>query len=278
MSYKIVIDSCGELPDALKGDSRFEIVPLTLMVGGETIIDDETFDQKSYLKKVAESEECAKTACPSPEKYMQACETDADEVYIITLSSHLSGSYNSACLGKHLYEERGKKKKIHVIDSQSASIGQTNIALQIVEYYESGRTFEEICPLIDRFRDGITTYFVLDNLETLRKNGRLTGIKSIVASTLSIKPIMSADAGVIIQIGQCMGMKKAIQKMADMIVKNTQDTKSRRLMISHCNCRERAEFFRDQMLARGEYRDIMILDTAGVSSTYANDGGIIVNI
>jgi len=279
MSYKIVMDSCGELPQHLKKDPRFEIVPLTLMVGDETFIDDETFNQKEYLRKVAACEDCAKTACPSPEKFMQACETDADDVYIITLSSPLSGSYNSACLGKHLYEESGKKKNILVLDSRSASIGQTNMALRIAEYYEEGKTFEEICPLIERFRDECKTYFVLDNLETLRKNGRLSQIKSIVASTLSIKPYMSAnDEGEIIQLGQCMGMKKAIQKMADYIVANTPDIDSRRLMISHCNCPERAEFFKKLMLERGQYRDIMILDTAGVSSTYANDGGIIVNI
>ncbi|MBR1693245.1 MAG: DegV family protein [Lachnospiraceae bacterium] len=278
MSYKIVMDSCGELPENLKNDPRFELVPLTLMVGGETIIDDETFNQKEYLQKVAASPECAKSACPSPEKYMKACETDAEDVYIITLFSKLSGSYNSACLGKHLYEENGGKKNILVIDSKSASIGQTQIALRIVELYESGKTYEEICPLIEQFRNGNHTYFVLDNLDTLRKNGRLSQIKSIVASTLSIKPIMGADDGGIIQLGQCMGMKKAIQKMADIIVKNTPDIESKRLMISHCNCPERAETFRQLMLERGKYRDIMILDTAGVSSTYANDGGIIVNI
>lgn len=278
MSYKIVIDSCGDLPKDLRQDSRFEIVPLTLMVGGETLIDDETFDQASYLKKVAASEECAKTACPSPEMYMKSCETDADDVFIVTLSSPLSGSYNSACLGKHLYEENGGKKNIHVIDSQSASSGMMNIVLQIMEYYEQGKTFEEICPMIDRFRDDVTTYFVLDNLETLRKNGRLTGIKSIVASTLNIKPIMSADNGVIIQIGQSMGTKKALQKLADIIIKNKPDSASRRLMISHCNCLERAEAFRDLMLARGQFREVVIMGMAGVSTTYANDGGIIINI
>ena len=102
MSYKIAIDSCGELLNEWKDDERIESVPLTLMVGGESIIDDETFDQKDFLKKVAACLECPKSACPSPERYMKAYECEADHIYAVTLSSELSGSYNSAVLGKSL--------------------------------------------------------------------------------------------------------------------------------------------------------------------------------
>lgn len=278
MSYKIVLDSSGELPCNLKNDPRFENVPLTLIVGNETIIDDETFQQKEYLQKVATCSECAKSACPSPERYMDSYETEAEDVYVITLSSKLSGSYNSACLGKSLYEENKGQKNIYVIDSESASVGQSQIALRIVEFYEQGKTFEEICPLIDQFRDEMRTYFVLDNLETLRKNGRLTKTKAVVAATLSIKPVMGAEKGEIIQLGQAMGIKKALQKLADMAVKNAGTTNNKRLMISHCNCPERAEVVKKYMTERGEYRDIIVVDMAGLSSTYANDGGIIVTL
>lgn len=278
MSYKIVLDSSGELPVNLKNDSRFENVPLTLIVGDETIIDDETFNQKEYLQKVAACSECAKSACPSPERYMESYETEAEDVYVITLSSKLSGSYNSACLGKSLYEENKGAKNIHVIDSESASVGQSQIALRIVDYYEQGKTFEEICPLIDQYRDEMRTYFVLDNLETLRKNGRLTKTKAVVAATLSIKPVMGAEKGEIIQLGQAMGIKKALQKLADLAVKNAGETKEKRLMISHCNCPERAEVVKKFLTDRGEYKEIIVVEMAGLSSTYANDGGIIVTI
>ena len=114
MSYKITIDSCGELLNEWKEDERVESVPLTLMVGDESIIDDQTFDQKSFLKKVAECPECPKSACPSPECYMKAYENEAEHIYAVTLSSELSGSYNSAVLGKNLYLEEHPEKKIHV--------------------------------------------------------------------------------------------------------------------------------------------------------------------
>lgn len=278
MSYKIVLDSCGELPEELKKDERFERVPLTIQVGSENIIDDDTFNQKEFLKKVAACSECAKSACPSPEKYMESYCTNAEDVFVITLSSQLSGSYNSACLGKQLYEEKYGAKNIHVVDSKSASIGQTQIALKIVELYEEGKTFDEICTEIEVFRDTNNTYFILDNLETLRKNGRLSRVKSLVASTLSIKPIMAAEEGTIIQLAQSMGMKKALQKMADMLVKVTSEPEKKRLMISYCNCLERAETFKKLMQERAEFKEVILVDMAGISSTYANDGGIIANV
>ena len=105
MSYKIIGDSCLDLTADLKKDPHFQIIPLTLQVGNTHVIDDETFDQKSFLELVKSSSECPKTACPSPELYKEAFECDVDQIFVITLSEHLSGSYNSAVLGKRLYEE-----------------------------------------------------------------------------------------------------------------------------------------------------------------------------
>ena len=138
MSYKIVIDSCGELLDEWKQDTRFESVPLTLTVGNENIIDDSTFDQADFLKKVADCPECPKSACPSPERYRKAFDCDADHVYCVTLSAELSGSYNSAMLGRSLVEEKHPGKKIHIFNSCSASVGETLIALKIQECEEKG--------------------------------------------------------------------------------------------------------------------------------------------
>ncbi len=95
----------------------------------------------------------------------------------------------------NLYREKYGKKQIHVIDSESASCGETQIVKKLVELEEQGLSFEEIVKQIEEFRSNVHTYFVLDNLETLRKNGRLTGVKALVASTLSIKPIMAGDKG-----------------------------------------------------------------------------------
>lgn len=278
MSYQIILDSCGEIPAEYQSDPRFASVPLGLEVGDYVVQDDEHFNQAEFLRKVAEYPKCPKSCCPSPERYMNTIRQDADHVYIITLSSHLSGSHNSAVLGKNLYLEKYGEKQIHVVDSESASCGQTQIAMKLVELEEAGLPFEEIVTRIEAFRSNVHTYFVLDNLETLRKNGRLSGVKALVASTLNIKPIMAGNRGVIEQRGQSIGMKKALGKMADLIVAEAPDAANRVLMITHCNAPARAELVKKLVLAKAAFKDCVIMDTRGVSSMYANDGGVIATV
>ncbi|MGI6095556.1 MAG: DegV family protein [Lachnospiraceae bacterium] len=279
MKYKVIVDSCGELPVELKENPSFENVPLILTVDEEDIIDDETFDQAYFLKRVAESPNCPKSSCPSPERYMQAYDCEAEHIYAVTLSANLSGSYNSAVLGMHLFQEQHPEKKIHVFNSCSASVGQTLIALKIAECEEAGMSFEEVVETVEKYRDGQDTYFVLENLETLRKNGRLSNLKAFVASALKIKPVMgSTDDGHICQLDQARGMNKALVKMVDYIVEKAVDTENKVLAISHCNCLERARMVKEAILKKIKVKDVVVLDTAGVSSMYANDGGIIVVI
>ena len=276
MSYKIVVDSCCDLPEEYRKDPRFEVVPLGLEVGDYHIMDDENFNQKEFLEKVATSDQCPKSACPSPDRYMRAYTTDAEDVYVVTLSSHLSGSYNSAILGKEIYHEELGDKNIYVADSLSAACGETQIALKAMELAESGLSFEEVIPLLETYRDKMSTYFVLDNLDTLRKNGRLSGMKAFVASTLNIKPICAGNHGDIVQRGQGVGIKKALIKMTELVVRETEHPEEKRLMISHCNCFERAMVVKDMIIAKAPFQDVIVVDTAGVASMYANDGGIVV--
>lgn len=279
MSYKIIIDSCGEFLTEWKEDERFESVPLTLNVGGETVIDDETFDQSSFLKKVAACPDSPKSACPSPERYMKAYDCQADHIYAVTLSAELSGSYNSAVLGKNLILEEQPEKKVHVFNSKSASIGETLIGMKIQECEEAGCSFEETVEQVEAYIEEQNTFFVLDNLETLRKNGRLSGVKSLVASALKIKPVMGATPeGTICQLDQARGMNKALVKMVQHIVDKTKNSENKALAISHCNCAERAELLKNALQEKLSVKRIVVLDTAGVSSMYANDGGVIVAI
>ena len=279
MSYKIIIDSCGELLDEWKKDEHFESVALTLNVGRESIIDDETFDQADFLKKVAASPECPKSACPSPERYMKAFDCGADHIYAVTLSAELSGSYNSAVLGRNLLEEEKPGRKIHIFNSKSASIGQTLIGMKIQECEEAGYSFEKVIETVDEYIAGQHTFFVLDNLETLRKNGRLSKVKALVASALKIKPVMgSTDEGNICQLDQARGINKALVKMAGQIAEKTQNSEKKVLAISHCNCHERAILLKNALQEKMPLKNIVVLDTAGVSSMYANDGGVIVAV
>ena len=276
MSFKIVVDSCCDLPTEYRKDPRFQVIPLILQIDEHIIVDDETFDQADYLSKVAASENCAKTACPSPELYMEAYNCDADDVYVVTLSSKLSGSYNSALLGKNLYHEEYGEKNIYIADSLSACCGEAQIALKAMELAESGLSFNEVVEKLETFRDELLTYFVLDSLETLRKNGRLTGMKALVATTLNITPVCCGIRGEIVQKSQGIGMRKALMKMTDLVAQELKNPEEKTLMITHVNCFERASVVRDLLLKKIPFKDAIIVDAAGVATTYAGDGGIVV--
>lgn len=278
--YKIVIDSCGELTEEMKEDGHYCSVPLELEVDGYRIVDDEDFDQADFLYRVKKSKYSPKSSCPSPERYMQAYEGDAEHVYVVTLSQKLSGSYNSAMLGVRLYkEEHDDNKQIHVFDSCSASIGETLAGLHIQELEKAGEAFATVVAKAEAYIKEMNTFFVLETLETLRKAGRLSNLKALVASTLNIKPVMgSTDEGQIQQLGQARGMKKALSKMVDDMLAVTKYCEEKVLAISHCNCPERAQYVRELIEKSAKFKEILVVDTAGVSSMYANDGGVILAV
>lgn len=279
MNYKIVGDSCCDLPESLRKDKHFSLVPLTLMVDEYTIVDDETFNQKDFIKKVSESANGAKSACPSPERYMNEYMEENTDIYVITLSANLSGSYDSAYLGKRLYEEDGGKNRIHIFNSKSASSGEVKIAMKIKELVEAGRKFEEVVEEVEKFISDMRTYFVLETLEPLRKNGRLSKMQAILATTLNIKPIMSDDGdGNIQKLGQARGIDKALGKMVEHIKEATKNISEKELIIAHCNCVERAQRVKESILAVMQPKQIIIVETAGVSTLYANDGGIVIAV
>ena len=279
MSYKIVVDSCGELTEEQKASEHFASVALELDVDEYHFVDDDTFVQKDFLEKAKASPNCPKSTCPSPERYLEAYEGEQERIYAVTLSSRLSGSYNSAVLGKNLYEEEYGEKDIYVFNSKSASVGQTLIGMKIAQCEERGMTFKEVVAAVEAYIEEQHTYFVLETLETLRKNGRLTGLKAIAATVLNIKPVMGATPkGEICQLGQARGIKKALKNMVDCVIADLKDPESKVLAISHCNCPQRAQDVKKMLEERVKLKDIIILDTRGVSSMYANDGGVIIAV
>lgn len=279
MKFRVAMDSAGELQEAFKGKDEYRIVPLTLMIGDEEIIDDGTIDQKVLIKKIADSPTCAKTACPSPEAYFREYDCGAEHVYGVTISAELSGSFQSAVIARDMYLDKYPDAKIHVFNSRSTSVGETMIVHMITQMEAEGVPFEEIVETIEAWNDEKLTYFTLDNLETLRKNGRLSRLKALAATVLKIKPICIGNhEGIIEQIDQARGSNKALVKMVDHIVEGTANPEKKLLGISHCNCYERAVMVRDAILKRMHVKEVILQETGGLSTVYANDGGIIVVI
>lgn len=275
MKFKIVGDSCCDLTkEELKKD-YFVSVPLTLTVGGVDVIDDENFNQKKFLKMMEECPECPKSSCPSPEAFMEAFE-GAEDVYVVTLSSKLSGSYNSAVLAKQIYQEEHADVNIHVFDSKSAAAGEHLICGKLEECLLKGMGFDEVVSTVEEYIKGQRTIFVLENLEVMRKNGRLTKLKSVVANVLNIKPVLHEVDGEIHQIDQARGMNKALNKLLWQIEKSDYD-KNRRVEITQCDSYERCMNVRKILIEKFGFKDVVILDAGGVSTMYENSGGVVVS-
>lgn len=279
MTYRLIGDSCTDLDENLKRDDNVCIVPLTLEIGDYQVIDDNKFNQKDFIKRMAESKIGAKSACPSPEAFKEAMECDVDMVFVVTLSEHLSGSYQSAEIGKKLYEEEHDRKDILVLSSKSASAGQYRLMLELDSLCRQGLKFEEISKRIVKLRDEMRTYFVLESLDTLIKNGRLSAVKALIASALNIKPIMGATDGIIVKRDQQRGIQKALTRMVELAIDEAgENSKEKIVCITHINNEERGEavakLFRDSK----RFKDIKLVNGAGVATMYAGDGGIVLAI
>lgn len=274
MSFKIVVDSCCDLSPQMLKDPCFVKVPLTIRVGDSTFVDDNDLDQADLLWTMRQCESAPSTACPSPADYLDAYQ-GADEIYVVTLSALLSGSHNSAEQARMMLEEDEPQVNVHVFNSCSAAAGEVLVALKIRELAASGMPFKHVVREVEQFIYKMQTLFVLETLENLRKNGRLTKLQAVVTGALKIKLVMAGTSeGEICKLGQALTMKQALGKMVDKIASDPEH-KGRTLVISHCNCLERAFQVKAMLEAKCDFADIIILDAGGITSVYANDGGIV---
>lgn len=276
MGFKIVVDSCCDLTGQMMKDPHFVKVPLTIRSNGSSFIDNETFDQADLLWAMKQSDDAPATACPSPQSYLDAYQGPEDEdVYVVTLSALLSGSHNSAEQAKLLMEEDHPNKNVYVFNSCSASSGEVLVALKVRELAESGAPFKHVVREVEQFIYQMQTMFVLETLENLRKNGRLTRLQSVITGALKIKLLMAATPeGEICKLGQMLSMKQALSKMVDHMA-NDPAHAGRTLAICHCNCLDRAFQVKAMAEQRCKFAHILILEAGGITSVYANDGGIV---
>ena len=276
MSFKIIVDSCCDLTPAQLREECFVKVPLTIRVGNHTIVDDDTFDQGELLWRMKESETAPQSACPSPMQYLEAFDCGADDLYVVTLSALLSGSHNAAAQARSIWLEDHPGANVHIFNSCSASAGEVLVALRIQELAQSGMDFTTVVDQVSRYINEMQTYFVLETLDNLRKAGRLSRVQSLVTSTLRIKLLMGATPeGEICKKGQAMSVKQALNKMVALMADDLKHV-GKRLSIVHCNCLERAFYVKELAMKQCRFDEILVSDTGGISTMYANDGGVIV--
>lgn len=273
---KIVADSSCDLNQELKEKLNIELVPLKINIGEKLYIDDENINIKEFLRDMKESKTPVRTASPSPNDFMKEYEK-GDNIFVVTLSSALSSTYNNAMLAKNLILEQSKEKFIHVFDSLSASIGETLVSIKINELIEKKLENFDIVKEVEGYIDNMKTFFILESLDNLVKAGRVSKILSHIGSLLSIKPIMgSNDDGTIRLVEKTRGKKRAFNRLVEIIGEQGDKLEEKILGIAHCNAPEKAEKLKSKIEELYNFKDIIIVETAGLSSAYANDGGIII--
>lgn len=300
MGYQIIGDSCMDLTPAMRADRQhFRTIPLSIEVGGRIVIDDDTFCQETFLELVEKSPECPKSACPSPEAFLSAYEEGPEDLYVVTITEKLSGSYNAARLAKQMYEEKhgADHKNIAVIGSDSGTAGETCLALLIEDLCKRGEAFSHIRDKALAHVKKMQTFFVLEDLSALRKNGRLSGTAAFFATALNIKPVLYAKDGEIQKYDQTRGMDRALKRMCAAAVQHAEaagtlsagtlpsdrirsacsGVKSR-AVITYCSCPERAKLVRDILSGLAHFEEIVMAPTRGISTVYASNGGIVVAI
>lgn len=275
----ILVDSCCDLSPELLKRTGASVAPLTITLDGVDYVDDGSVDIPAYIEAMRACKSPARSACPAVTLYAQDMEQEGD-CFVVTLSSRLSGSHNAALVGRDMALESAPGKRIHVFDSESASAGETYLALMLRDLIDAGKTFEEIVSAVEEKIRSLHTLFVLDSLDNLVKNGRVSRAVALIAGVLSIRLVMSDDgSGAIKQVGKARGIKAALSQMVDTCRRHTEGLAagSQRLVLSYCNCLERAkqvqQLIRETCPAIGE---IVMTPTSALSSMYAYDGGIVI--
>lgn len=277
MATQVIADSSNEMNNELMKGNPVEIVPFRLYLDGTEYVDDENLDVIEFIDIMVNSKALPKSACPSPEEFMNKFKND-DDSYVVAISSKLSGTYNSAMLAKNLYLEDVKDKFIHVFDSKSASIAETLVSLKIHELSRLGYVRDDLVDRVENYISDMKTFFVSESLDNLMKNGRISKFKGTLATALKIRPIMSPNSeGEIEMIDKVRGSVKVYNRLAEIIEENALNQEDRILAISHVNNLKRANWLKDEIEKRCNFKKIIILQTKGLSSLYCDNQGIIVS-
>ena len=276
VKYQLIVDSCCELTDELKESLNAVSVPLKMIIGDEEYVDDKDLDIDGFLNVLKTVRVLPKSSCPSPGEYADAyLKSDADFIFSVTLSSQISGSYNSAVQGKQIAEESGRK--IHIFDSKSASACELLIALKIKELIDKGLNPEEIITQTDAFIETTKIFFVLENTDNLVKNGRMNAFLGKALAMLNIRLILGSDGKGNIKLVSKVrgGSANAIARLAETITETCGEIRGQTLVITHCKNPEAVKSLLKMVKSTCNFKQIVVQPTGGLSSMYADIGGVL---
>lgn len=272
MSFKIVTDSSSDIKSLSGVD--FQSVPLKINTDEKEYVDNAELDVVEMLTDMKKYKGRSHTSCPSAGEYMQAFE-GADNVFCVTITSNLSGSYNAAKVAEKTYLADHPDCKIHIIDSLSAGPEIAMLLEKLKELVLSGKDFESIKAEITEYQNKLRLIFALESMNNLANNGRVTHLVAKMASILGIRAIgRASDVGTLEMICKSRGPVAAANDMvANMIGDGYNGAKAK---IHHANNLPAAELLKTKILEKFPQAEVEIDITGGLCSFYAEQGGIMV--
>ncbi|MCC0639312.1 MULTISPECIES: DegV family protein [unclassified Clostridioides] len=273
---KLIVDSACDLPNHIIEKYNIEVIGLNVSFGEENYISGKEIDNETFYRKMDESKLLPKTSCPSPDKFLEAYQCEEESILVISISSGLSGTYNSALLAKDMFEKEGNNKKIEIIDSLSGSIGIGQLVLKAAILIKEGKELEEIVSIIDRYKDNPPFYGTLETLENAIKGGRINPIAGKIINTLNFKAIIQVADGIVTPIDKARGEGNSLKKLIQLVESKIIDKEEKVLFIGHANCPEKAQKVREAMEKDVKYKDVVICEVGSVMGTYTSKGAILI--
>jgi DegV family protein with EDD domain len=277
MKYGIVVDSGCDLLSLRKDMADkidFTRASLKLDIGDKEFIDSFDLDIEEFMKEMYSYKGKTGSAAPSPEEWFRAYEK-SENVFAITITGTLSASYSSAKIGMALYKERYPNRNIYLIDSKSTGPEMSLIVHKLTEYINEGMDFESICKEIDDYTTHTHLLFILESLDNLVKNGRVSRLKASMAGILGIKMLgIASEEGTIDLLHKCRGKLAVYDKaISEMFERNYHGG---RIVIAHCFANDVANYVESKIREKYPDCDIDIMKTSGLCSYYAEKGGLLI--
>lgn len=270
--FKIVADSSA---DVLSIEQvPYASAPLIIRTTRKEYVDNADLDVTGMVQDLLTNTDRTTTACPGVGDWMEAF-GDAKYVFCVTITSGLSGSYNSAMVAKQNYEEQYPDRKVFVIDSLSAGPELKLIIEKLQEYILARDSYEEICTKIMEYREHTGLIFSLASVRNLANNGRVSHLVASAVGILGIRILGRASAqGTLEQLYKSRGEKKALPTLLNML--KDHNFNGGKLRIGHVLNETVANQFKDMVLSAYPTTNIELYPLRGLCSFYAENGGILI--
>lgn len=269
----IVLDSTSDFPEAAQRFPNMRVVPLYVNFGTESFKDHVDIGSDDFYRRLQKASVLPTTSQPTPQDFLEVFQelSSYDRIYALQLSAKLSGTFQSASVAA---AEVGGDR-IHVVDTETASLAVGLLALAMQRRLDRGTTAEELGELIDRFRRENGVVFTVDTLEYLQKGGRIGRAQALAGTLLNVKPILSVDEGVIHPIGRVRGRQKALAEFARVFAAATEDRPGLRIAIAHANAPDWVGVLTDLVAKSRPQAEIELVENLGaVVGTHAGPGSV----